>query len=264
MPGAGRGAVPDGGGDLGGGEPPGGGLAGRGAGLAGVRDEVVVTAEDGGRGGRVVPAGGVPGGVAGVGGVRSGERVAAGTVWTRDGEGRFVSGGAGLLEGGRGGAVGVVVPAGARGVFDGAGGLAHVVLPDGTSYERGLSGAWSGARAGPGEVIVVKTGEREVLTSGDGKVVVELAPENEKVLDNGVVVAYRQVRDGGGRLAEPRVFLPDGPGGWVRAGSPVEPARYEAWLASANQAHEAARTLFDIAARSGPQVPGGRAAGRRG
>ena len=76
------------------------------------------------------------------------------------------------------------------------------------------------------------------------------------MLDKGTVVAYRQVRaDDGTRLAEPRVFLPDGRGGWEQAGSAVDSASYEGWLASANKAHDAARTLFDIAARSGPAVP---------
>ena len=188
------------------------------------------------------------------GGVAAARRVAAGAVWVRGGDGWYVPGHGGVLEAGRGGGGegGVVgVPAGSRGVFDGSGELVHVVLPGGVSFERDLAGAWSPARSGPGEVIVVKTGGPVRLVSGDGSGVVSLPGESEEVADRGVVVAYRQVRAAdGSRLAEPRVFLRDG-GGWAEAGAGVHPAAYEGWLAAANQAHEAARTLQDIAARGG-------------
>ena len=148
------------------------------------------------------------------------------------------------------------VLAGSRAIFDGSGQLQHVVLPDGVSYERDLSGAWSAGREAPGEVIVVKTGEPVTLTSGDGTAAAVLPPESEKVLDRGTVVAYRKVRgDDGARLGEPKVFLPDDQGGWAQTSSPVSTATYEAWLAGANQAHDAARTLHDIAGRSSPAVP---------
>ena len=76
--------------------------------------------------------------------------------------------------------------------------------------------------------------------------------------DNGVPVAFRQVRGAGGeRLAEPRVFVRAGGdgGGWAEVAGGVDPVVFEGWLAAAGRAHEAARTLFDIAARSGPGVP---------
>ncbi len=83
-----------------------------------------------------------------------------------------------------------------------------------------------------------------------------MRPESEVVRDNGIPVAYRQVRDDqGGWLKEPLLLLPDGQGRWAQADSPVDAATYEAWLASANQAHDAARTLYDIAARSGSDLP---------
>src|SRR5712691_6359528 len=183
---------------------------------------------------------------------------AAGTGWIHGGDGWHVAERSGTLDHGPGvgGPSTVEVLAGSRAVLDGSGQLRHVVLPDGVSYERGLDGAWSPPREHPGEVIVVKTGEPVTLTSGGKADAVTLPPESERVLDKGTVVAYRQVRaDGGTRLAEPRVFLPDGRGGWEQASSGADPASYEGWLASANKAHDAARTLFDIAARSGPGVP---------
>ncbi len=178
----------------------------------------------------------------------------AGTEWMRDGGGWHVAAHPGVLElgpraGGLRAAV-MPVPAGSRAVFDAFGELQHVVLPGGVSYERDLAGAWSAGRERSGEVIVVKTGDPVTLALGDGTASVTLPPESEQVLDNGTPVAYRQIRTGdGGRLAEPRVFLPDGRGGWAQTSSPVDAATYEAWLASANQAHEAARTLHDVAAR---------------
>ena len=76
------------------------------------------------------------------------------------------------------------------------------------------------------------------------------------MLDRGTPVAYRQVRAGDGtRLVAPRVFLPDGEGGWTQTSLPVDGTTYEAWLASANQAQGAAQTLHDIAGRSGPGRP---------
>ena len=160
-----------------------------------------------------------------------------------------------LLGDAAGGQPSAVLP-GSVTVFDGSGQLQHVVLPNGVSYERNLAGEWSAGREGPGQVIVVKTSEAVTLTTSDGTSAVELPPESEKVLDQGTPVAYRQVRgDDGARLAEPRVFLPDGQGGWTRTSSPVETATYEAWLASANQAHGAAQTLHDIAGRSSAAVP---------
>ena len=48
----------------------------------------------------------------------------------------------------------VEVPVGSRAVFDGSGGLRLVVLPDGVSYDRGLTGEWSGGRVGGDGVVV--------------------------------------------------------------------------------------------------------------
>ena len=241
--------------------------AGHLAGGAGGGREVAGSGTPGlaGHGGLPREPGGVPG-LAGHGGLprepggpgAGGEvRASAGTRWVRGGDGWHVAERDGVLDGvpGAGGRAGV--PGGSRAVFDGAGELRHVVLPGGVSYERSLGGAWSGPRESPGEVVVEKTGEPVVLAGRGGAAGVTLPPESERVLDNGAVVAYRQVRDGdGSRLAEPRVFVPDGGGGWERRRS-ADPASYEAWLAGANQAHDAARSLHDIAARSGPWVPEG-------
>ena len=181
---------------------------------------------------------------------------AAGTDWTPNATGLHEAHGLGSLDRGADGLPSPVeVSAGSTGVFDGSGQLAYLRLPDGVSYERDLAGVWSAGRAGSGEVVVVKTSDPVTLTSSDGTAAVELPPESEKVLDQGTPVAYRQVRASDGtRLAEPRVFLPDSRGGWAQTSSPVDGTTYEAWLASANQAPGAARTLHDIAARSGPQV----------
>ncbi len=186
------------------------------------------------------------------------EDTEAGPLWTRNDEGWQVTEHGGSLDLGPdpvGRPLQVPVPAGSRAVLDGSGRLQHVVLPTGVSYERDLAGAWSAGRQRQGDVIVTKTSDPVTLTSGDGTAVVTLRPENEVVLDNHLPVAYRQVRGGdGARLSQPRVFLPDGLGGWTETKAPVDAATYEAWLASANQAHDAARTLHDIAARSGPDV----------
>ena len=108
--------------------------------------------------------------------------------WTRSDDGWQVTEHGGSLDRGQddaGQSSHVPVPTGSRAVFDGSGQLQHVVLPDGVSYERDLTGAWSAGRQRPGEVIVVKTSEPVTLTSGDGTVVVTLRPESEVVLDNG-------------------------------------------------------------------------------
>ncbi|MGH3274350.1 MAG: hypothetical protein ACRDNZ_08505, partial [Streptosporangiaceae bacterium] len=180
----------------------------------------------------------------------------AGARWTRGDDGWYASQDGGSLERGpdsSGQPVQVEIPPGSRAVFDGSGQLRHVVLPDGVSYERDLNDAWSAPRERPGELLVLKFGKR-TLPSGDGKDLVVLGPDSEEVRDNGVVVAYRMVKaEDGSRLSQPRIFLPDGDG-WAEH-SPVDAATYEAWLASANKAHDAARSLYDIAAQSGPEVP---------
>ena len=50
------------------------------------------------------------------------------------------------------------------------------------------------------------------------------------------------------------MFVRTAEGGWARA--ELRPVEVEAWLAAANKAYEAARLLYDIAARSGPQLHG--------
>jgi hypothetical protein len=199
------------------------------------------------------------------GGLRDGGQphvvTAAGTQWARDDGGWHVAGRDGALDRGLGADEGArfEVPAGSRAVLDAAGGLAHVVLPDGVSFERGLDGAWSAPRERSGEVVAVKLAAPEELRLGDGRTV-ELPAGSEQVNDNGVPVAYRQLKEagpGGARLVVPRLFTRDGDGGWAER-PPVDAASYEGWLAAANQRHEAARTLFDIAARSGPEVPADR------
>ncbi|MEU3771584.1 hypothetical protein AB0E55_41535, partial [Amycolatopsis keratiniphila] len=147
-------------------------------------------------------------------------------------------------------------------MFDGGGEARYVVLDEGGSVERGLDGMWSPVRSRPGEVRAQKmteaeVGEAGVMTLADGSRVM-LPPESERVVDHHgdveEVVAYRQLKDGDGTwLSEPRVFVPDGGGGWVQ--HVMDVVAYEGWLASANKASEAARTLWDIAARSGPEVP---------
>jgi hypothetical protein len=120
-----------------------------------------------------------------------------------------------------------------------------------------FGGTWTPPKDGPADVVVLKTSHPVELTSADGRTTIKLGPENEevRVKNTGETVAYRQVKaPDGTRLAEPRTFLRDGLGGWTEHSS-VDAATYEGWLASANGAHDAARTLHDIAARSGPQVP---------
>jgi hypothetical protein len=181
-------------------------------------------------------------------GVGTGDRLAEGTTWSRDGEGWFVAGRGGRIVLGFGGGDRVVeLAVGARGVFDSSGVLQLVVLPDGTSHDRGVDGAWSRARQHPGEVQVIKTGHGDVLGA-----------DNEKVIDTktGETIAYRQIKDDNGRrLSQPTVLLADGRGGWKHTTAPVDAVSYEAWLAAANQAHDTARTLFDIAGRSDVSIP---------
>ena len=71
---------------------------------------------------------------------------------------------------------------------------------------------------------------------------------------SGEAVAYRGVNVFAGAQKVPGgMFVAAVGGGWVRAA--VAPVEVEAWLASANKAYDAARLLYDIAARSGPQLP---------
>ncbi|MEV7043867.1 hypothetical protein AB0N03_37265, partial [Amycolatopsis sp. NPDC051061] len=178
-----------------------------------------------------------------------------GTAWTRGADGWYRAEAPGVLE--RGGER-TVVPEGALAVFDAGGDVRHVVLGDGVSFERGLDGGWSPPRTQSGEVRARKTDAAEPLYRPDGSLLVELPPESEKVADRHgdaeKVVAYRQLKDDAGKwLPQPRVFVPGEGGGWTEHGTGA--VAYEGWLAGANQAHDAARTLWDIAARSGPEVP---------
>ncbi|MGW4134035.1 preprotein translocase subunit SecA, partial [Amycolatopsis japonica] len=198
-----------------------------------------------------------------------------GTSWARDGNGWYRAEGEGTVPGPEGP---VVVREGARAVFDAGGEARYVVLKDeeyglgddlsyqvveaGLSVERGLDGQWSAPRSRAGEVRARKMTEAEVREAGvmtldDGSKAL-LPAESERVVDRhgGVekVVAYRQLKDPGGTwLSRPRVFVPDGEGGWVQHAA--DAVAYEGWLASANRASKAARTLWDIAARSGPEIP---------
>ncbi|BBY46723.1 hypothetical protein MARA_01530 (plasmid) [Mycolicibacterium arabiense] len=223
------------------------------AGLAGGPVAGGVSSQAGGvvggsQAGGVVGGSGAGGGGVGRRGVGGGDRFAEGTVWHRDAGGWLRAGRGGRIDLGPGsGDRFAELPAGARGVFDGNGVLQHVVLGDGSSRDRGLDGTWSRARQHPGEVQVVKTARGDVV-----------GPDNEKVVDTETaeVIAYRRIRDDDGkRLAQPAVLLPDGSGGWKETAAPVDPVRYEAWLAGANQAHDTARTLFDIAGRSDARLP---------
>ncbi|MFF7191386.1 hypothetical protein ACFZAR_40780, partial [Streptomyces sp. NPDC008222] len=148
------------------------------------------------------------------------------------------------------------LPEGSKKLFDASGELRHVVLPDGVSFERGFDGLWGPPRRGSGEVISRKTDSETVLTlHGGGRVV--LGKENERITDTAAdkVLMYRQTKDGDGAwLRQPRIFLPHEEGGWVER-SGLDTATYEGFLASANKAHEAARQLFDIGARSAHGVP---------
>lgn len=186
---------------------------------------------------------------------RPGTRWADGAAWSRDGDNWFVTGDAGALD--IGGETGRVdLPQGSRGVFDSDGVLRHVVLPDGVSFERGLTGAWAGPRVAMGEVQALKLDDAVPLPLADG--VFSLAPENEVVVDRAggveTVVAYRQLKDDDGRwLPRPRVFVPDGSGGWTDHG--IDVVGYEAWLAGANKAPDAAQTLYEFAGRSAGDVP---------
>ncbi|QKV74008.1 hypothetical protein [Amycolatopsis sp. Hca4] len=180
---------------------------------------------------------------------------ALGTAWTRGADGWYRAEAPGGIE--RGGER-TVVPEGALAVFDAGGDVRHVVLGNGVSFERGLDGGWSPPRTQPGEVRARKTDAAEPLHRPDGSLLAELPPESEKVVDRHggaeKVVAYRQLKDDAGKwLPQPRVFVPSEGGGWTEHGTGA--VAYEGWLASANKAHDAARTLWDIAARSGPEIP---------
>jgi hypothetical protein len=120
-----------------------------------------------------------------------------------------------------------------------------------------FGGTWTPPPDRGGDVVVIKTSEPVELKSGDGRPIVTIGRENEVVWDRNTneAVAYRQVRGADGeRLPQPRTFLRDSDGGWTEH-TTVGAATYEGWLATANGAHDAARTLRDIAARSGPDVP---------
>ncbi|WP_146053585.1 protein-glutamine glutaminase family protein, partial [Amycolatopsis lurida] len=179
-----------------------------------------------------------------------------GTSWSRGADGWYRAEGPGVLE--RAGAEPVAVPPGARAVVDVRGDLRHVVLETGVSFERGLEGSWSPPRAQAGDVRARKTDVRQELARTDGSLLAELPPESEVVVDRHgggeKVVAYRQLKDEQGKwLPKPRVFVPEDGGGWVEHAT--DAVAYEAWLASANKAHDASLTLWDIAARSGSDIP---------
>ncbi|HET6500313.1 MAG TPA: hypothetical protein VFG87_06060 [Amycolatopsis sp.] len=200
-------------------------------------------------------------GPAGYGGHAPTEVFAGGTRWVRDGGGWYVAThDGGLRLGPQEGGHGVDLPAESRAVVDGSGGLRHVVLPDGVSYDRGLNGRWSRGRDTGGDLIVSKLGTPrplEVVGPRGERSSVLLPAESEVVHDRiGGAVSYRQLTgEDGMRLSVPRTFVHDGRADWVELVSAPGAVEYEAWLAGANQAHEAARVLFDIAARSGPDVP---------
>ncbi|MFC3456181.1 hypothetical protein, partial [Amycolatopsis speibonae] len=185
-----------------------------------------------------------------------GRFVAAGTTWTRAGDGWYVADGEGVLDRGPG-AGRVDLPEGTKAGFDFSGELRFVVLPDGVSYDRDLRGEWSPPRTKRGEVKALKLDNAKKLYTSDGSLLVELEPENEQISDSHgdkKVVAYRQVTDAEGqRLPQPVVFVPDDAGGWRthEADTPT----YEAWLAGANKAYDAAKTYYDIIARSHPDLP---------
>ncbi|WP_027943988.1 scabin-related ADP-ribosyltransferase [Amycolatopsis taiwanensis] len=151
------------------------------------------------------------------------------------------------------------LPPGTKGMFDGSGNLKHVVLPDGISHERGFDGQWSPPRREPGEVVVQKISHDEsvIVRTDDGEKSVTFGTGNEKVFDKGTnsVTAYRMTKDAAGnRLPQPEIFVPNSEGIWSKHAL-VDTAGFEAYMAAANKAHDTARTLNDIAARSGERVP---------
>ncbi|ANN16067.1 hypothetical protein SD37_10710 [Amycolatopsis orientalis] len=202
---------------------------------------------------------------------------ALGTSWSRDRNGWYRADGEGTVPAAGGP---VVVPEGARALFDLGGEVRYVVLknevydlvgPDlrwqvveeGLSVERrAWDGAWSAPRTAAGEVQATKMTKAEAVAVGpvtraDGTQVM-LPTKSERVVDShgGVetVVAYRQLTDAKGkRLPQPVTFVPDGKSGWVE--QPVGAAVLEQWLASANKADDAAWYLNDYVERSSPLIP---------
>ena len=80
----------------------------------------------------------------------------------------------------------------------------------------------------------------------------ELAGGGRVVVKSGDVVVGRGNDQPLAYRGKDGTFVPAADGGWVGVKN-VRPADYEAWLASANSKFEAARSLYDIAARYRPE-----------
>ena len=179
---------------------------------------------------------------------------AAGTDWVHGSDGWYAARRDGVLAAGvdvNGHELSVDVPAGSKAVFDGTGELKLVVTPDGVSHDRGLDGRWSRPRAEPGEIRLEKLRDGVRLALAGGKTAV-LQPGGEVVRDQvtGDPVAYRgKVTVDGVELGS-HTFVKAEADGWTQTRSAVRAVEFEAWLAGANGAHEVARLLYDVAARS--------------
>jgi hypothetical protein len=188
--------------------------------------------------------------------------VRAGSVeWSRlpDGWHETRDGGALRLGGGDTGPGVVHLPPGSRAVFDGAGELRLVIKPDGVSFDRDLTGAWS-TRTERGEITVSRLTEPEQLTLTDGRTITLRSGDAVRHEITNEVVAYRVGRgadavDGLGPQGSGNTFLRMGDGRWSVAD--IQLPEFQGWLAAANKAPQAARELFAIAERYGPRVAPG-------
>ncbi len=188
------------------------------------------------------------------------EGVSDGVVWESGSDGWHVARAAGVLRIADGGAV-VDVPVGSRAVSDGSGAFRVVVMPNGVSYDRGLTGGWSERRVDGGGVGVRRIDEEVRLELAGGGVVLLRSGDVIADRETGVSLAYRAVNVlDGSKEVEGGTFVRTADGGWTRAD--VRPAEVEAWLAAANKAYEVSRLLYDIAARSRSELaPGERLVG---
>ncbi len=209
---------------------------------------------------------------------------AAGTEWTPQRSGYWAAREGGELDLGYIGYLRppLAVPQGSNAVFDGSGEMRLVVLPDGTSYERGPNEEWSTARHKSGEIIASRIGEPVHLELDDGQTVfLESGDEfRDQVIDQPLAYhatvrttthvdpsqrtlrtpVHRMLtlgsRQAPARAPDPRTFVRTTGGTWKEV--KVRPAEIQAWLASANKAYAEARALYDIARRYGPGTPEGK------
>ena len=183
---------------------------------------------------------------------------AVGTQWIRNVKGWHDALGDGAFErfDDDGQLVLVDVPKGSRGIFDGSGELRMVELPNKLTYDRGPDLQWSSVRVTRGELIVNKVKASVPLRIVDGKttVVVRSGQEVRDVVTDKANVYFAVEKFDGPEWAQGRAFVRVADDLWDVVD--VEPAEIEASLAAGNKAFDTALSMYDIAARYRPTVPG--------